>query len=171
VIQVLVRTRVVADSKGRVVKIIGVNHDVYLPKTVERPEVKTVGEEPIPNGHERVLFIDDEEGLAAIGQEILTRLGYKVKSKTSSTEALAMLRIDPSQFDLVITDQTMPDITGIELAKEVLALRPDMPVILCTGFSHIVDEGSARAAGIKAFVMKPLTRREIAKTIRKVLDG
>ena len=144
---------------------------VHLPKTAERPKVKTVGEEPIPKGHERVLFIDDEEGIAAISQEILTGLGYKVKSKTSSRVALAMLRLDPSQFDLVITDQTMPDITGIELAKEVLALRPDMPVILCTGFSHIVNEGSARAAGIKAFVMKPLTRREIAKTIRKVLDG
>ena len=133
--------------------------------------METIGEEPIPTGHERVLFIDDEDALAAMGQEILTNLGYKVKSKTSSREALAVLRLDPSRFDLVITDQTMPDITGIELAKEVLALRPDMPVILCTGFSHIVDEESARAAGIKAFVMKPLTKREIAKTIRKVLDG
>ena len=144
---------------------------VYLPKIAERPEVKTVSEESIPTGHERVLFIDDEEALAAIGQGMLGGLGYKVISKTSSREALAILRLDPSRFDLVITDQTMPDITGIELAKEVLALRPDMPVILCTGFSHIVDEGSARAAGIKAFIMKPLTRREIAMTIRRALDG
>jgi PAS domain S-box-containing protein len=143
---------------------------VYLPKIAERPEVKTVSEKSVPTGHERVLFVDDEEAIADVGQHMLAKLGYKVKSKTSSREALALLRLDPSQFDLVITDQTMPDITGVELAKEVLTLRPDMPVILCTGFSHIVDEGSARAAGIKAFVMKPLTKKEIARTIRKVLD-
>jgi len=144
---------------------------VYFPKIAERPKAEAIGEEPIPTGHERVLFIDDEDALVAIGQGMLGSLGYKVISKTSSREALAVLRLDPSRIDLVITDQTMPDITGIELAKEVLALRPDMPVILCTGFSHIVDEKVARAAGIKAFVMKPLTKREIAKTIRKVLDG
>ena len=92
-------------------------------------------------------------------------------SRTSSREALALLKEDPSQFDLVITDQTMPDITGVELAKETLALRPDMPIILCTGFSHLVDEEAAKAAGIRAFAMKPLTKREMARTIRKVLDG
>ena len=88
----------------------------------------------------------------------------------ASREALAVLRLVPSRFDLVITDQTMPDITGIDFAKEILTLRPDMPVILCTGFSHIVDEESAKAAGIKAFAMKPLTKREIARTVRSVLD-
>ena len=76
----------------------------------------------------------------------------------------------PSRFDLVITDLTMPEMTGIELAREVLAIRPDMPIIMCTGFSHLVDADSGKAAGIRAFVMKPLTKREIARTIRKVLD-
>jgi CheY-like chemotaxis protein len=76
---------------------------------------------------------------------------------------------DPSRFDLVITDQTMPDMTGFELAREILAVRPDMPVILATGFSSLVNEESAREAGIKAFVMKPLTKKEIANTIREVL--
>jgi len=80
------------------------------------------------------------------------------------------LKSDPSRFDLVVTDQTMPELTGVELAKEVLALRPDMPIIMCTGFSYTVDANKAEAAGIKAFAMKPLTKREIAKTIRKVLD-
>jgi YesN/AraC family two-component response regulator len=89
----------------------------------------------------------------------------------SSREALSLLKEDPSGFDLVITDQTMPDMTGIELAKEVLALRPDMPLIMCTGFSHLVDADRAKAAGVRAFAMKPLTRREIARTIRDVLDG
>jgi YesN/AraC family two-component response regulator len=78
--------------------------------------------------------------------------------------------LDPTRFDLVITDQTMPEMTGVELAKEVLAIRPDMPIIMCTGFSYVVDADKARAAGIKAFAMKPLTKREIARTIRKVLD-
>ena len=105
-----------------------------------------------------------------MGEEILTELGYDVTSRTSSREALALFRTDPSRFDLVITDQTMPDMTGVELAKEILAIRPDMPVIMCTGFSHLVDEEAAREAGIKAFAMKPLTKREIARTIRKVLD-
>ena len=105
-----------------------------------------------------------------MGEEILAELGYEVTSRTSSREALALFRVDPSRFDLVITDQTMPEMTGIELAKEILAIRPDMPVIMCTGFSHLVDAESAKAAGIKAFAMKPLTKREIARTIRKVLD-
>ncbi len=86
-------------------------------------------------------------------------------------EALALFRLDPSRFDLVITDQTMPEMAGVELAEEVIAIRPDMPVILCTGFSHTANEESARAAGIKAFAMKSLTKREIARTVRDVLDG
>ena len=143
---------------------------VYLPKIAERPEVKTVGEETTPTGRERILFIDDEEPLAEMGQEILAELGYQVESKTSSREALAALRLDPSRFDLVVTDQTMPEMTGVELAGEILAIRADMPVILCTGYSLTANEESAKAAGIRAFVMKPLTKNEIARTIRKVLD-
>jgi CheY-like chemotaxis protein len=105
-----------------------------------------------------------------MGEELLAELGYEVTSRTSSKEALALLKQDPSLFDLVITDQTMPDITGVELAREILDIRPEMPVILCTGFSHLVDADSAKAAGIKGFVMKPLTKREIARTVRKLLD-
>jgi CheY-like chemotaxis protein/two-component sensor histidine kinase len=148
----------------------GSTFTVYFPKVAERPQVKTVAEASIPTGHERILFIDDEEALAEIASEMLTGLGYKVVSKTGGREALAILRLDPSRFDLVITDQTMPELTGIQLAQEILAMKADMPVILCTGFSHTANEESVRAAGIKGFVMKPLTRREIARTIRKVLD-
>jgi PAS domain S-box-containing protein len=148
----------------------GSTFTVYFPMIAERPKASTPGEGTMPTGRERILFIDDEEALAEMGQEILSELGYQVESKTGSREALAILRLDPSRFDLVVTDQTMPEMTGIELAGEILAIRPDMPVILCTGFSHTASEESAKAAGIKAFVLKPLTKREIARTVRRVLD-
>ena len=105
-----------------------------------------------------------------MGEDILAELGYEVMSRMSSREALSLLKEDPSRFDLIITDQTMPEMTGIELAREILPLRADMPIIMCTGFSQLVDADKAKAAGIKAFAMKPLTKREIARTIRKVLD-
>ncbi len=97
----------------------------------------------IPTGSERILFVDDEEALVEMGEDILAELGYEVTSRTSSREALALLKEDPSRFDLVITDQTMPEMTGIELAGEVLAIRADMPIIMCTGFSHVVDADKA----------------------------
>jgi CheY-like chemotaxis protein len=105
-----------------------------------------------------------------MGEGLLTRLGYEVTCQGSSTAALALVEQDPLRFDLVITDQTMPDMTGIELAKRILNVRSDMPVILCTGFSHLVDADIARAAGIQGFAVKPLTKREIAMIVRKVLD-
>ncbi|MGD0231816.1 MAG: GAF domain-containing protein [Syntrophorhabdales bacterium] len=143
---------------------------VYFPKIVGAPaDDKAARDETVPTGHECILFVDDEEALVEMGEELLAELGYQVVSKTSSREALATVRLDPTRFDLVITDQTMPELAGVELAKEILAVRPDMPIILCTGFSHIVNEDSAKAAGIRAFAMKPLTRREISRTIRNVL--
>jgi PAS domain S-box-containing protein len=149
----------------------GTTFNVYLPKLVlERMEDSGDIDSTIQGGSERVLFIDDEEALAEMGSEVLTELGYRVVSKTGSREALAQLRLDPSRFDLVITDMTMPELTGTELAREILLMKPDMPIILCTGFSHLVDAGQAKQAGIRAFAMKPLTKKEIAKTIRQVLD-
>ena len=149
----------------------GSTFTVYFPKTAGEQSAEAVSDDYLPTGYERVLFVDDEEALVEMGEEVLAELGYHVTSRTGSKEALALLKEGPSRFDLVITDQTMPDMTGAELAKEILALRPDMPIIMCTGFSHTVDADKARAAGIRAFVMKPLTKKEIATTIRKVLDG
>ena len=149
----------------------GTTFSLYFPMTLEEARDERHIAEAIPTGHERILFIDDDETLVEMEQKTLTGLGYHVESRTSSREALSLLKLDPSRFDLLITDHTMPEMTGIELAREVLAVRPDMKVILCTGFSHTVSEESAQAAGIKAFAMKPLTRREIALTIRKALDG
>jgi PAS domain S-box-containing protein len=148
----------------------GSTFTIYFPKTAEEPRTEGSRGDTIPTGSERILFVDDEEALVEMGEDILAELGYDVTSRTSSTEALALLEEDPNGFDLVITDQTIPDMTGMELAREVLLLRPDMPMIMCTGFSHIVDANRAKAAGIRAFAMKPLTKREIARTIRQVLD-
>ncbi len=149
----------------------GSTFSIYFPKVAGEPIPDTADiEGALPSGSERILFVDDEEALVEIGEEILAQLGYKVTSRMSSREALAVFRTDPTRFDMVVTDQTMPEMTGIDLAREIMAIRPDMPVILCTGFSYLVDAESAEAAGIKAFAMKPLTKREIAKTIRKVLD-
>jgi CheY-like chemotaxis protein len=149
----------------------GSTFTVYFPKVAGGPVVAPAGrEEAIPTGSERILFIDDEEALVEMGEEILSELGYEVISRRGSREALALFRLDPSRFDLVITDQTMPELTGIDLSREITVIRPGMPIILCTGFSHLVDAESARTAGIRGFAMKPLTKREIATAIRKVLD-
>ena len=142
---------------------------IYLPMIAGEPEADAIRDDALPTGSERILFVDDEEALVEMGEEILAELGYEVTSRMNGREALALLKLDPSRFDLVITDQTMPEMTGIELAKEILTLRPDMPIIMCTGYSYVVDADRARATGIKAFAMKPLTRKEIAKTIRNVL--
>jgi PAS domain S-box-containing protein len=148
----------------------GTAFTVYLPKASGRRDEETAGDESMPTGHERVLFVDDEEPLIEMGRELLEDLGYEVTVKNDSVEALALFTADPSRFDILITDQTMPDITGMELAKAVFTVRPGMPVILCTGYSHLVDADSAKAAGIKGFVMKPLTKKEIALAVRKALD-
>ena len=149
----------------------GSTFTVYLPQVAQTAmidEVLTV--EPIPRGSERILFVDDEALVVMMGEGLLRGLGYEVTAKTSSRQALELLKQDPSRFDLVITDQTMPEMTGVELAKQILAVRPEVPVILCTGFSHLVDDDSAKAAGIKGFAMKPLTEGELARIVRQVLD-
>jgi YesN/AraC family two-component response regulator len=105
-----------------------------------------------------------------MGEDILADLVYEVVTRTNSRGTLALFTADPTRFDRVITDRTMPEMTGVELAKEILAIRPDIPIIMCTGFSHVVNEDRAKQAGIRAFAMKPLTKREIARTIRKVLS-
>jgi CheY-like chemotaxis protein len=151
---------------------LGSTFTVYLPKLiqVQAPEAGD-GDGSIPRGHERILFVDDEEEIAAMGHEMLTGLGYRVTSKTGAREALALFRLDPSRFDLVITDQTMPGVTGVELAREILAIRAGMPIIMCTGYSPLVDSETATAAGVAAFAMKPLTKKEMAVTVRRALDG
>jgi two-component system cell cycle sensor histidine kinase/response regulator CckA len=108
--------------------------------------------------------------LVDIGKERLQFLGYEVLAKTSSVEALEVFRAQPERFDLVITDYTMPQMNGVDLAKEIMRIRPDIPVILCTGFSERISKDEAKGIGIRAFSMKPISMRHIAETIRRVLD-
>jgi len=109
--------------------------------------------------------------MANLGKELLEGLGYNVVTRTSSLEALEAFRAQSDNFDLVITDMTMPNMTGEKMAREIMKVRPDMPIILCTGFSPVITEEKARAMGIRAFIMKPILKNEIAVKIREVLDG
>ncbi len=121
-------------------------------------------------GGERILFIDDEEMLSEMGQNMLQRLGYQVTVRRSSLEALTTFQNQPDAYDLVITDQTMPGMTGIDLARRMLQLRPDLPIILCTGYSSLISEDKAKSAGIRGFALKPLAKKDLAVLIRRVLD-
>ena len=122
-------------------------------------------------GKGRILFVDDEEVLIEMGQAILERLGYTVTTHSSSLEALADFLKAPSQFDLVITDQTMPGMTGTDLARRMLQIRPDLPIVLCTGYSNLINEESTAILGIKELALKPLTKSSLAQLVKKILDA
>ena len=144
---------------------------VYLPLIHENVKEETVSDEPLPTGNEHILFVDDERDIVETGRELLEQLGYKVTSMTDSLKALALFRRRPEAFDLVITDMTMPRMTGDKLAIEIMKIRPHTPVILCTGFSEKISGMKAKEMGIGAFAMKPLVMRELAGMVRGVLDG
>ena len=120
-------------------------------------------------GHGNILFVDDEEWLVEMWQEILENMGFEVEPHTISQEALEAFRTQPEKYDLVITDQTMAHMTGFELAKEMLKIRPDLPIILCTGYSELVTPDRAKEAGIREYVMKPLSISELTGAIRRAL--
>jgi CheY-like chemotaxis protein len=128
-------------------------------------------EESVPGGRERILVVDDEPLVAEMVSDTLSRLGYDVTRAGSGSEALKTFLAKPEGFDLILTDQTMPDITGIDLAQRVLEARKDMPIILFTGYSEVVSAERAKTAGVREFVMKPVEKREVAVTIRRVLDN
>ena len=115
--------------------------------------------------------MDDEPAITEMVNQWLGRLGYTVTTSNNSVEALAMVRENPGGFDLIVTDQSMPFMPGSELAKEILAIRPDLPIILCTGYSAILSEGKAMEIGIKRYAYKPLQGNELARLVREVLDG
>jgi len=148
----------------------GSTFEIYFP-LIDKPipEVTSVIQNS-PKGQERILFVDDEEMLANIGSQILSEYGYNVTTSTNSQEALELFKEKPDQFDLVITDQTMPGISGKELIVELLKVRPDLPIILCTGYSNKVNDEIAMQLGVKAFCMKPLDMSDLIQTTRRVLD-
>jgi PAS domain S-box-containing protein len=143
---------------------------VFLPQIPAKASKEDIQDTEVPHGKERILFVDDEPSVTEASSHMLTTLGYKVTVAFSGFEAWELFRAGPDQFDLVITDQTMPDITGIALAEKMLKTRKDLPVVLCTGYSEAVSAETAKEAGIKDFLMKPLTKREMAQAIRRVLD-
>jgi CheY-like chemotaxis protein len=143
---------------------------VYLPVVEMEAEPGTTIAESLPTGSETILLIDDEPSLVNVGKQMLEGLGYRVVTRTSSLEALEVFRREPSRFDLVVTDMTMPTMTGDRLATELMKIRSDIPVVLCTGFSAKISEQKAKAIGIRAFVMKPFLKKKLAETVRKVLD-
>ena len=148
----------------------GTTFDIYLPRVNTPMASKSAKSAAIATGIERILLVDDEQALVEIGKQLLTRLGYQAQTRTSSVEALELFQNNPQRFDLLISDMTMPNMTGDKLAREILAIRPEMPIIICTGYSERFSESQAKDLGIKAFIMKPLVISELAATIRRVLD-
>ncbi len=148
----------------------GTTFTIYLPLIERHAEKKTLSTENLQTGNERILLVDDELPICTTGSQILKRLGYTVTVQTSSMEALELFRSKPDDFDLVITDMTMPNLNGDKLAMEMMKTRPDIPIILCTGYNKMMSNKRASEIGFKAFTMKPLTTVDLSKTVRKVLD-
>ena len=166
----------IAESLGGVVDVEsvigkGTTFRVFFPSIEIAQPSREEGASPLPRGHERILVVDDEPALGEAMRRMLEHLGYAVESRSSGTEGLQAFGHRTRPIDLVITDMTMPHITGVEFAREILNLRPDQPIILCTGFSEKIDVEKAKAIGIKGFLMKPLVLKELAGMVRGVLDA
>jgi len=149
----------------------GATFSVYLP--VMEESVKNGNNKKatlLKTGTERILIVDDEKSVARLESQILSRLGYVVAEHTGSVAALNEFRTDPDKYDLIISDMTMPNMTGDQLAREILAIRPDMPIVICTGFSERINEIQAKIIGIKGLLMKPVIKHDLAQMVRKVLD-
>ena len=149
----------------------GTTFNVYLPimaKAEWSPSVEKNADSPV--GHEQILLVDDEDPIAKLEKQMLERLGYKVVMRLNSLEALEAFKAQPNSFDLVISDMTMPYMTGDRLARELTAIRPDIPIIICTGFSERLNQEKAIAIVVKGFLMKPIVKAEMAKMVRNVLD-
>ncbi len=149
----------------------GTTFSIFFPVVEREPISEIAIEEDLPSGKERIFFVDDEESIVRVSCQRLERLGYKVESTTNPLEALDLFRSKPNQFDLVISDLTMPKMTGDKLVKEILNIRPDTPIIICTGFSEKMDIKKAREIGASGYLEKPHEKRDLAKMVRKVLDG
>jgi len=144
---------------------------VFLPMVERRAPARIQETASLPMGSENVLLVDDEKPMVDALRLMLERLGYKVTARESGVDALEVFRLDPSRFDLLLTDQTMPVLTGVDLAMEILRIRPSFPILLTTGFSDLVNEEKARSIGIREFITKPILMKELAAALRRALDG
>ena len=149
----------------------GTTVEVLFPVTNETAQIDKEISKDLPRGTERILFVDDEASLVKMVTQMLNRQGYGVVGKTSSNEALQLFQEESEKFDLVITDMAMPGMTGDRLAQELIKIRPNIPVIICTGHSDSMDEGKAKKSGIAAYAMKPLEKTDLVDAVRKVLDA
>jgi CheY-like chemotaxis protein len=148
----------------------GTSFEILLPEAeIEKAEESPSAAAPSPPGTECILVVDDERPVALVMQQILESLGYEVVVRDNGLAALEAFEREKDRFDLLITDMTMPGMTGEQLAARLMGERPDLPVIICTGYSASLDKQKALEAGIRAFVQKPIMKQEIAETIRKVL--
>jgi PAS domain S-box-containing protein len=155
----------VDSSVGKGTKFI-----MFFPLSIEKPAVEILTNKDIPRGDETILFVDDEISITKMVKRMFERLGYKVETATTPQEALDRFSLNPDHFDLVITDMTMPQMTGVKLSEKLMDIRKDIPIIVCTGHSTLVDEEKAKDLGLAAYVMKPIDMQETAQTIRNVLD-
>ncbi len=149
----------------------GSTFQIYFPQIDKKGEDRQELEPSISGGTERVMFVDDEKPLTDSGRRMLEHLGYEVVALTNSLEALEYFRTHRDSVDLVITDLTMPHMTGDVLAREMMLIRPDIPIILCTGFSDLMSEDKARIMGLREFITKPLVMKHLARAVRHALDG
>ena len=158
-------TIIVESSPGK-----GSAFSVFLPAIESEVTDQADQAQLVITGNERILFVDDEDFQADIGKRMLERLGYRVTAKTNSVEALDLFRQTPDEFDLVITDMTMPNMTGDVLAKKLISIRPDIPIIVCTGYSARINPDIIKEIGIKEMAMKPVVMKDIAQMIHRVLS-
>jgi PAS domain S-box-containing protein len=148
----------------------GTSFSILFPLAEEAAVVEPESADNFPTGNESILIVDDEKAMVDIGRKRLERLGYQVEARTNPLEALELFGADPGQFDLVITDMTMPHITGDKFLIEILKIRPDIPTILCTGFSEKIDEKKAGEIGIRGYIEKPFDKGKLSRLVREVLD-
>jgi len=149
----------------------GTTFTLYFPSYKKMPENSVEAQETLQTGKERILFLDDEPPLSNLGKKLLEKLGYRVKAWTSSIDALEAFRANPHDFDLVITDKTMPHLTGFDLSEEIKRIRPNIPIIMCSGFINPVENKRAKAVGVDQIILKPYKLGNLSKTVREVLDG
>jgi PAS domain S-box-containing protein len=149
----------------------GTTFTIYIPLIEKRTDAATIkAVKPLDTGTERILLVDDEEAIVRLVTKMLERLGYRVTSRTGSTDALELFSENPAEFDAVITDMAMPNMTGDLLAREMISIRPDIPIIICTGFSEKISQERAKYSGIRGFLMKPVVKSDLAEMVRRVLD-
>ncbi len=170
----------IVQSYGGMIKVAsepgkGTTFNLYFPAVengaANNVEGRTGLSRSLPRGNERIMVVDDEEAIVQMEKVFLESLGYKVTTKVSGVEAFAEFRENPGDFDLILTDQTMPIMTGVDLSKEIMKIKPDLPIILCTGYSSMITKEEAKEIGIKKFAKKPIDVKDLAEMVRQALDN